>query len=207
MVSWWIAERHKTLTVRLAVLSAQPTSDTTALIEQARAAIEVGDYDDADRLLNEAEEAELTAARRAQAKAEQRQTRAAEVRAERGALALTRLDYQGAAAHFETAANWTIQPAQRADCRARQAGALFQQGDMLGDNAASQAAIAICKDLLKTYLRERVPLDWAMTQSNLGNVLRTLGEREPNSAAKYPPASGNASQSPLPSSRIPASWC
>jgi Tetratricopeptide repeat len=26
--------------------------------------------------------------------------------------------------------------------------------------------------------RERVPLDWAMTQNNLGNALSTLGERE-----------------------------
>ena len=26
--------------------------------------------------------------------------------------------------------------------------------------------------------RERVPLDWAATQNNLGNALRTLGERE-----------------------------
>ena len=26
--------------------------------------------------------------------------------------------------------------------------------------------------------RDRVPLDWAMTQNNLGNALRTLGERE-----------------------------
>jgi tetratricopeptide (TPR) repeat protein len=26
--------------------------------------------------------------------------------------------------------------------------------------------------------RERVPLDWAATQNNLGNALQTLGERE-----------------------------
>ena len=30
--------------------------------------------------------------------------------------------------------------------------------------------------------RERVPLDWAMTQMNLGNALRTLGERESGTA-------------------------
>ena len=31
---------------------------------------------------------------------------------------------------------------------------------------------------LKESTRERVPLDWAGTQNNLGNALRTLGERE-----------------------------
>jgi hypothetical protein len=30
---------------------------------------------------------------------------------------------------------------------------------------------------LKERTRERVPLDWAMTQNNLGNALQTLGER------------------------------
>ena len=31
---------------------------------------------------------------------------------------------------------------------------------------------------LLEHTRQRVPLAWAMTQSNLGNALRTLGERE-----------------------------
>ena len=31
---------------------------------------------------------------------------------------------------------------------------------------------------LKERTRERVPLDWAMTQNNLGNALSMLGERE-----------------------------
>ena len=31
---------------------------------------------------------------------------------------------------------------------------------------------------LEEYTRERVPLDWAATQNNLGNALRSLGERE-----------------------------
>src|SRR5512147_1054792 len=31
---------------------------------------------------------------------------------------------------------------------------------------------------LQEWTRERVPLDWAMTQNNLGKALETLGERE-----------------------------
>ena len=35
---------------------------------------------------------------------------------------------------------------------------------------------------LEELTRERVPLDWAMTQNNLGNALATLGERETGTA-------------------------
>ena len=38
--------------------------------------------------------------------------------------------------------------------------------------------MAAYTEALKEYTRERVPLDWAMTQSNLGATLATLGERE-----------------------------
>ena len=33
-------------------------------------------------------------------------------------------------------------------------------------------------EALKEYTRERVPLQWATTQNNLGTALATLGERE-----------------------------
>ena len=35
---------------------------------------------------------------------------------------------------------------------------------------------------LQEWTRERVPLDWATTQNNLGNALRALGERESGTA-------------------------
>ena len=35
---------------------------------------------------------------------------------------------------------------------------------------------------LEERTRDRVPLDWAMTQMNLGNALTTLGERESGTA-------------------------
>lgn len=34
------------------------------------------------------------------------------------------------------------------------------------------------QEALKEWTRERVPLDWAMTQYNLGTAQQTLGERE-----------------------------
>ena len=42
--------------------------------------------------------------------------------------------------------------------------------------------MAAYREALKEQTRERVPLDWAMTQNNLGNALWTLGERESGTA-------------------------
>jgi len=41
-----------------------------------------------------------------------------------------------------------------------------------------EEAVAAYREALKERTRERVPLDWAMTQNNLGNALLSLGERE-----------------------------
>ena len=38
--------------------------------------------------------------------------------------------------------------------------------------------VAVYREALKEVTRERVPLEWAMTQMNLGAVLTRLGERE-----------------------------
>ena len=38
------------------------------------------------------------------------------------------------------------------------------------------------REALKERTRERVPLDWAQTQNNLGTALRPLGERERDAA-------------------------
>jgi hypothetical protein len=56
------------------------------------------------------------------------------------------------------------------------ANALYAQGDEFGDNPALLDAIRIYRSALD--MATRVPLDWAATQNNLGNVLQTLGERE-----------------------------
>ncbi|MER8873388.1 tetratricopeptide repeat protein [Mesorhizobium sp. M0814] len=43
-------------------------------------------------------------------------------------------------------------------------------------------AVAAYGAALEVRTRERVPLEWALTQSNLGNALRALGERESDTA-------------------------
>jgi hypothetical protein len=49
--------------------------------------------------------------------------------------------------------------------------------------AAQSYPTSAFRAVLKEYTRERVPLDWAMTQYNLGTVLSSLGARE-NSTAR-----------------------
>ena len=55
-------------------------------------------------------------------------------------------------------------------------------GEERGDNARLASAIAFYKKALAIWTREKVPLDWAMTQNNLGLALSTLGGRESGTA-------------------------
>ena len=58
------------------------------------------------------------------------------------------------------------------------ATSLSTVGEQAGRNEALVEAIAQYRELLSHYTREKVPLDWAMTQNNLGNALSRLGQRE-----------------------------
>ena len=52
-------------------------------------------------------------------------------------------------------------------------------GERESGTARLEEAVAAFREALKEWTRERVPLDWAMTQNNLGNALepRRAGER------------------------------
>ena len=49
-------------------------------------------------------------------------------------------------------------------------------GPSLGQ-ASGDEAVAAFRAALEVYTREQFPVDWAMTQNNLGNALRALGEQ------------------------------
>jgi tetratricopeptide (TPR) repeat protein len=55
-------------------------------------------------------------------------------------------------------------------------------GQQRGDSKALERAISAFSAALNERSRERVPLDWAMTQNNLGNTLSALGQRESGTA-------------------------
>ena len=173
-----IAERFKDLQ---ATASAQPgdSPKVVALRADAQKAIEAGELSKADALLADVETEQRGALDRLA-------VNAAETSAGRGEIALTRLRYAEAAKHFANAAavfppNSPYQD-ERISYLRREASALYQQGDQLGDNAALRSAIERYKRLVELTPRERVPLQWAGTQNNLGNALKTLGERESGTA-------------------------
>jgi tetratricopeptide (TPR) repeat protein len=177
-----IASQFEVARQRLAALDANDPA-TMALAEQARVELDEGHHDAASAFLERAEEAELAAAAQARALAQQasaaadaRQLHAVKARESRGEVALTRLRYREAAGHFSVAVS--LLPASSLGDRGRllwrQANALDRQGD----NAALTEAIAIWNELSRReYTRKRAPLDWAITQYNLGNALTQLGER------------------------------
>ena len=181
-----IAERHQEALVRLAALNPEDPV-TQGLLNQARAALKDGDYEQADQRLSEAELAEITAARQAQDLAQQaneianrRFLNAASARAERGQAKLTLLRYLEAADHFATAAGIVpvSEDLERSAYLAQQADALYSHGYEKGDNDALGLAIDVFGQILNIRTRKRVPLHWAETQNNLGNALFTLGSRE-----------------------------
>ena len=174
-----IAQSHLSLLKRLESL---PADDATIAKKKraAREAVASGDHQRADALLEACEQLDLEASQRATEDAKSRLRRAAETRAARGDLAMTRIDYRGAADHFGRA----VELADGLDAELqnrflhKRADALYKQGEERGDNAALNEAIGAWRDLLDRRPREPLPLDWAMTQNNLGNALRRLGERE-----------------------------
>ena len=155
-----------------------------ALRQRAAAALAAGGFAEADQFLAEAERRDLDVVEELETLAIRRRLSAAESRAERGAAARLQLDYRGAASHYAEAA--AIVPATHAAERWRytvyRALALYVQGREFGDNPALLDGIAAFQTALGLAPRDRVPLDWATTQNNLGIALATLGARESGTA-------------------------
>ena len=102
---------------------------------------------------------------------------AASSTATEGDVALTERHYVQAADLFGQAAGYV--PAGHSDERLayldRQADALWRQGDERGDNDALRSSIEIYRRTLEERTRDRVPLDWAMTQNEPRHRARDAG--------------------------------
>ena len=57
------------------------------------------------------------------------------------------------------------------------ANSSYEYGLQAGDNATLIEAVTAYRAALEEWTRERVPLQWAGTQNNLGSALQTLGKR------------------------------
>lgn len=187
-----IANQYKKLQAQLAALNPQNPS-ARRLAEQAETEIKAGRFAQAHELLRQVTQAAIAAAEQARelrqkaefAEDEQLVQAAASSSAE-GDLSMTELHYLQAADLFKAAAN-LVPPGnayedKRIDYLKREAGALYQQGDELGDSSVLRSAIERYNRLLELQPREHAPLEWATTQNDLGNALWTLGVRENGSA-------------------------
>jgi len=169
-----IAQRFKDLQ---ATASARPGDDPkmAALRIDADKAIDAGKLVEADSLLADVEMEQSRGLERLLVDA-------AETSARRGDLALARLRYGEGAKYFANAAALLSSKSGYEDKRIsylqKEASALYQQGDEFGDNDALLSAIELYHRLLHLMPRERVPLQWAATQNDLGNVLLAHGQRE-----------------------------
>jgi tetratricopeptide (TPR) repeat protein len=75
------------------------------------------------------------------------------------------------------------------------------------DTARLKLAITAYRAALEERTRERVPLDWAATQNNLGSALRSLGERELGTASlQQAVAAYHAALEELTRERVPLDW-
>jgi tetratricopeptide (TPR) repeat protein len=187
-----VASQYQQMQAQLAALNPDNPS-ARGFVEQAQAASTAGNLSRARELLRQARQAQVAASQqadtfiqRAQLAKDEQLIQAAASSAAEGDLALTELHYLDAAELFKEAANLVPSGSSYDDKRlgylTREADALYSQGDEFGDNGALGAAIDKQKRLIELTPRARVPLDWAMTQNNLGTALERLGERESETA-------------------------
>jgi hypothetical protein len=201
------AEEYRQLRDRLDGLT-NDDPRVQALRQKAGAQIGTGDFADADATLSDAERLDLIVIEELESLAERRRTSAATTRAERAAAARLRLDYRAESAHYRAAAKIVAHDAVAAwTYRLREASALYDHGSEFGDNQALRDAIALYRALIPLMQRAERPLDWAMTQNNLGNALQTLGQRESGTARlEEAVAAYRAALEEWSRERVPLDW-
>ncbi|MEM1040265.1 MAG: tetratricopeptide repeat protein, partial [Pseudomonadota bacterium] len=83
----------------------------------------------------------------------------------------------------------------------------YERGRDKGLNFDLEVAIGLNRAALEEYTKERVPLDWAATQNNLGNALTTLGQRESGTARlDEAVAAYRAALEEYTQERVPLDW-
>jgi tetratricopeptide (TPR) repeat protein len=210
-----VANDYKHLQAQAAALNPE-NPIARNLVSQAKTEIEAGHLEHAHELLHQATQAQIAAAQQARQLRAQAQLAedsemlgAASSTATEGDVALTERHYTQAAELFGQAAGY-VPAGHLADHLGyldRQAYALERQGDERGDNDALNNSIQLYRQILEETTRERVPLDWAMTQHNLGNALKALGERQSGTAQlEAAIAAYRAVLEELTRERVPLDW-
>ncbi len=176
-----IAKNYLDLKTIIGALSPEEP-DVTALIQQARQAVEAVNFPLAERLFNDASQRDEQVAHRLQQFATTRLTSAAATQAANGDLQVVQLNFVKAQAYYQKALQ-LLPPSDKAhrgqylmslgislyEAGIRTKGADTQK--FLGE------AVAAYREALTVRTKAELPQDWATTQNNLGLVLRDQGTR------------------------------
>ena len=174
------ADELKAINRRLAELAKTNDAETAVLLKAANAAINAGDLDKADTILEKARKS-------ARAARENSQRREAEVIASEAQIKVLRLDYLGAAADYAEAAGAlpASDPHGRWGYIREQARTLYSRGGDFYEAQPLRDAVKLYREkALPLVPRETAPDDWATTQAALGDVLSQLGKRGDDQAGK-----------------------
>ena len=180
-----IAKNYLDLKTKIAALLSEDP-EGTALIQQARQAVEAVNFPLAERLFNEASQRDEQAAQNLQQVATTRLTSAAAAQAANGDLQRVQLNFVKAQAYYRNALQ--LLPPSNKKHRGKyliSLGNSLQEAGIRTQGADIQKflseSVQAYRDALTVYTKEQLPQDWAMTQNNLGAVLsnqviRTGGE-------------------------------
>jgi hypothetical protein len=184
----------------LTVLERSDDPATAVLLRQARAAIESGDLDGAERVLAETRQV----ARTARVQAQLRETEVIKVAADVRAL---RLDYLGAAALYAEASETASQDMGQWSLRYWQMQALYNRGRLFNEPEPLREAVRIgVTYAMPLAPRETRPERWAVTQTSLGLALQVLGERGDDAALARSVQAFEAALTVLTREREPQGW-
>jgi tetratricopeptide (TPR) repeat protein len=177
-----IAKDYLDLKTIIAALSSDDP-EVTALIQQARQAVEAVNFPLAERLFNEASQRDEQAARRLQQIATARSTSAAATLAANGDLQTVQLNFVKAQAYYRKA----LQLLPPSDKKHRgqylnSLGISLQEAGIRTQGVDIQNflrdSVAAYRDALTIYTKERLlPQQWAMAQNNLGATFSEQGTR------------------------------
>lgn len=176
-----IVKNYLDLKTKIAALSSEDP-EITALIQQARQAVEAVNFPLAERLFNDASQRDVQAAQHLQQVATTRLISAAAAQAANGDLHMVQLNFVKAHAYYQKALE-LLPPSDRAHRRQylmslgnalREAGIRTSGPDI--QNFLGEAVTAY-REALKIRTQAQLPQDWARTQNNLGVALQEQGTR------------------------------
>ena len=189
-----MAERFHALQAEVKLLRAHTPEVAEPEVAAAEAAIEAGDFDEAERLLAQIGEAHDRAA--------------AETWAMRGQVRMTTLRYRGAAAaYFEAAKRIPADDAEDWREHTRAGGiALRQLGLEFGDNAALAEAADVFRQMAERFPRAVASDHWADAQNLIGIASQELGSRESGAARLEEAVAAFRALQVYTQERVPLDW-